>query len=91
MTEKKKPERMCVACREHKSKNELMRVVRDTDGTVRNDTTLKADGRGAYVCKSRKCIETAEKRNLFSRAFKTRVDLEIYAELLRSVDYKEGV
>lgn len=86
MTEKKKPERMCVACRNHKSKNELIRVVRDANGTIRPDTTLKADGRGAYVCKSRKCIETAEKRNLFSRTFKTRVASEIYAELLSSLD-----
>ena len=34
MQAKKKPERMCIGCREQKEKNELCRVVRDKDGNI---------------------------------------------------------
>jgi predicted RNA-binding protein YlxR (DUF448 family) len=51
------PQRTCVACRQVKSKRELIRVVRAPDGRVLVDEKGKADGRGAYLCRDRACWE----------------------------------
>ena len=55
------PERMCVACRERKQKREMIRVVRNMDGTLSVDDTGKAPGRGAYICPTLDCLERAKK------------------------------
>ena len=52
MAEKKTPMRMCVACREMKSKKELIRIVRTPENEIKADLTGKASGRGAYICRS---------------------------------------
>ena len=52
---------MCVGCREMKEKRELLRVVHTPDGAVFLDRTGKANGRGAYVCKSAQCLQKAVK------------------------------
>ncbi len=59
MTPKHVPQRTCVACRQVKSKRELIRVVRAPDGRVYVDETGKANGRGAYLCRDRACWEKA--------------------------------
>ena len=57
MRRKRVPQRTCVACRQVKSKRELIRVVRAPDGRVCVDETGKAHGRGAYLCRDRRCWE----------------------------------
>ena len=46
MKQKKVPVRMCVACRQGKPKKELIRIVRNKEGSVGVDLTGKAQGRG---------------------------------------------
>ena len=75
-----KPQRMCVVCREMKTKEQLIRVVKSKDG-VSIDTTFRAQGRGAYVCRSIDCIENAQKRGAFERSFSVKVDPELYSTL----------
>ncbi len=75
-----KPQRMCVVCREMKTKEQLIRVVKSKDG-VSIDTTFRAQGRGAYVCRSIDCIENAQKRGAFERSFSMKVDPELYSTL----------
>jgi predicted RNA-binding protein YlxR (DUF448 family) len=58
MRRKHVPQRSCVACRQVKSKRELIRVVRAPDGKILVDETGKANGRGAYLCRDRACWET---------------------------------
>ena len=53
------PQRTCVACRQVKAKRELVRVVRTLRGDIEIDTTGKMDGRGAYLCPNRECLEKA--------------------------------
>ncbi|HEY97544.1 MAG TPA: YlxR family protein [Dehalococcoidia bacterium] len=53
------PQRTCVACREVKTKHELVRVVRTPDGNIELDSTGKKNGRGAYICPNRDCWEKA--------------------------------
>ena len=62
--------RMCIACRNMKSKEELIRVVKIKGEMPEIDLTFKAQGRGAYICKSRDCYLKAQKSRCFERAFK---------------------
>ena len=49
------PLRTCVACREVKSKRELVRLVRSADGDIQVDTSGREPGRGAYLCRMPEC------------------------------------
>ena len=75
---KKIPIRQCVACREHREKPLLARIVRTPDGTVQYDGRGKVSGRGAYICRSRACLEKAVKSKALSRALETEITQEIY-------------
>ncbi len=86
MTVKKVPMRMCTGCREMKPKKELVRVVKTSDGEIRLDTTGKLNGRGAYICKNKECLNKARKMNAFSRAFEMTVPNEIYNQLETELD-----
>lgn len=81
MTNKKTPLRMCVGCRQMREKAQLLRIVRQKDGTVLPDLTGKASGRGAYICKSGECLKKAEKTGALSRALNTAVDKGVYDSL----------
>ncbi len=80
---KKRRPRTCVGCGEESPKRELLRVVRTPEGTVCYDPTGKANGRGAYVCARRECIEAAKKRKSFARALKMEAPDELFEELLK--------
>ncbi|AEE91414.1 conserved protein of unknown function [Tepidanaerobacter acetatoxydans Re1] len=88
MKRKKVPMRMCIGCKEMKPKNELIRIVRTTDGKIEIDPTGKKSGRGAYLCKNDKCIEASMRENQLSKALDFRVTkemvLNIKEELLNS-------
>ena len=81
VTKKQRP-RTCVGCGEESPKRALLRVIRSPEGDVRFDPTGKANGRGAYVCACRKCVESAKKKRAFSRALKVEVPESLYSELL---------
>ncbi len=76
------PERKCVACGEHFPQKTMIKVTKSGD-TFFIDETKKANGRGAYVCANRKCIELACTKKQFNRSFKASVPEEIYEELLK--------
>ena len=78
---KKVPERMCVVCRNHASKDGFLRVVKTKSGEIVLDTDKKREGRGAYICANEKCIAEAKKRKSFAKAFKMNVDMNIYTQL----------
>ena len=56
------PQRTCVACRQVKTKRELIRLVRIDDGRVEVDTSGRKAGRGAYLCNTPECWEVGLKR-----------------------------
>jgi predicted RNA-binding protein YlxR (DUF448 family) len=62
--------RRCVVCRIPAAKHDLHRVVRDPDGSIRDDPTGKAPGRGAYLCGSATCFDVARKRRTVGRALR---------------------
>lgn len=53
------PQRTCIACRRKDAKRDYVRLVRTPEGTVEVDPTGKRNGRGAYLCPTRSCWNTA--------------------------------
>lgn len=74
---KKKPQRMCVSCRERRDKNDLIRVTLAEDGSLIYDPTGKLPGRGAYLCKNEKCISIELKAHRISKGLKVSGDSKI--------------
>ena len=68
-----KPMRRCIACRESKPQDELIRfVLNGQDPAV--DLSGRAEGRGFYLCRSEECMRTAVKRKAFNRVCKRNLD-----------------
>lgn len=80
--------RRCVSCRKNFQKSELLRVVKTPDENFEIDLSGKAQGRGAYICKSSACAENAKKRRQFDKSFKTKVPDEIYEKIISVIDNK---
>lgn len=88
LMEKNVPLRMCVACRNKRTKTELLRVVRQKEtGKIFIDETKKADGRGAYLCRHAECLRLARKKKGFERSFKCKVSGLIYDDLEKEMEY----
>lgn len=81
---KKIPQRTCLACGGTKSKKELIRIVKQSDGNIFIDKTGKANGRGAYICNNVECLDKAIKSKRLDKNFETEINNEIY-ESLRGV------
>ncbi|MEF9894192.1 MAG: YlxR family protein [Clostridia bacterium] len=78
---RKIPLRMCVGCREMKTKAELMRVVKAPDGQLSLDPVGKKPGRGAYVCVNAACLAKARKQRSLARALETQITEDVYDQL----------
>ena len=78
---KKIPIRQCLGCREHKPKNELIRVVRSPEGEVSLDFRGKKPGRGAYVCPNAGCLAKVRKSRALERAFSAPLPAEVWEAL----------
>ncbi len=86
MKSRKVPLRKCLGCNEQKTKHELIRVVKNKDGEIFMDLAGKANGRGAYICKSLECFEKAYKRKAIERALKTKVDDDVYEKMRKELE-----
>ena len=76
-TKNKIPMRQCTGCREMKSKKEMLRVLKTTEDEIVLDTTGKKNGRGAYLCLSRECLD---------KAIKNAVPDEVYERLKKELE-----
>ncbi len=85
MKSRKKPQRMCVACREKKDKFDLVRIVKTPESEVLIETKKRVNGRGAYLCNKIECIEKAKKTNALGNALDIKVPEEIYEDLKRNI------
>ena len=79
------PQRMCIACRKMKAKDELIKIVKSDSG-AELDKNQNKFGRGAYVCKNEECINAVKKRRSLSKHFKTQIDGKIYEELETQIE-----
>lgn len=83
---KKIPLRQCVGCGEMKSKKEMMRVLKTTEGEICLDVTGKKNGRGAYICRSRDCLKKACRTKGLERSFQMAIPQEVYETLEKEFD-----
>lgn len=75
-----KQSRRCVACRESKQQNQMLRITRINNEYL-IDINNKLGGRGAYVCKDSNCINLTIKKKLLNKSYKSNVDIQIYDKL----------
>ena len=72
-----------------KSKKEMIRVLKTSENTFELDATGKKNGRGAYVCCSKECLEKAIKNKGLERSFKQAIPSEVYEALKKEMDALE--
>lgn len=88
-TTKRIPLRKCTACSQMVPKKDLLRVILTPENEVLVDLTGKQNGRGAYLCKTKECLEKAKKQKSLERSLKTVISDSVYgkiAEVIESVD-----
>ena len=78
------PIRTCVCCGEKKPKHELLRIVRNLDGSISVDRTGKSLGRGAYLCPNPDCVIAAQKKRKLDKSFRQNVPDSIYEQIQKS-------
>lgn len=78
---RKAPTRTCIACGKSGDKRAFVRVVRTPQGGVVLDTTGRAQGRGAYLCKDAACLEKAVAGHLLDGRLRTKVSADDYKRL----------
>ena len=73
--------RSCIGCGAKKPKKELIRIVREPDGSIHPDASGRSNGRGAYLCRNNACLQRCRKTNGLNRAFREQVTSSVYAAL----------
>ena len=63
------PQRTCVGCRVRTAKSDLLRLV-VVEGEIVPDPRGRLPGRGAHLHPDLRCLELAERRRAFPRAFR---------------------
>lgn len=87
---KKIPLRQCVGCGEMKGKKDMMRVLKTAENEICLDLSGKKNGRGAYVCKSKDCLQKAGKNKGLERSFKMSIPKEVYETLEKEFENLEA-
>ena len=84
--------RRCIACRESKPQDELIRFVLNGQEPVA-DISGRAEGRGFYLCRNAECLKTAIKRKAFNRVCKRNLDEKEISRLVGQVldSYQGGM
>jgi len=79
---KRIPQRTCVACRQVKPKQKLIRLVRSPDGSVEVDISGKKSGRGAYLCQIPECWRVGLKGGRLEYALRTTLTSDSREQLI---------
>lgn len=81
MKTRKIPLRTCVITKECLPKQELLRIVRTPEGTVKVDETGKLNGRGAYIKKDIAVLEKAQKSKILEKRLECNIEDNVYEEI----------
>ena len=76
---------MCVGCKQMFAKKDLVRVVKNKEGRIMIDTIGKMNGRGAYICAKKDCLDKSIKTRQLERTFQMQISTLIYDELYDSL------
>lgn len=74
---KNSPKRQCVGCSQMQEKKELMRVIKTPEGEILLDQTGRKNGRGAYVCRRKECLDMAIKKKGLERSLGIAIPMEV--------------
>ena len=83
---RKMPMRQCIGCQQMKNKKELLRVIKTPEEEIVLDVTGRKNGRGAYLCFSKECLEKAVKTRGLERSLKTKIPQSVYEQLTKEMD-----
>ena len=94
MANKKIPMRQCIGCREMKAKKDIIRVLKtasaeDESPEIILDATGRKNGRGAYICPNRDCLDLAMKNKGLERSFKMAISKDVYEMLAKEMEQLE--
>ena len=70
---KKLPQRTCMGCNSKKDKNELIRIVKNSENEIFVDISGKQNGRGAYICNNYNCLEKLIKSKRLEKVFEMKI------------------
>lgn len=73
-----------------KSKKEMIRVIRTSEGEFLLDATGRKNGRGAYLCPNSDCLAKAMKNKGLERSFKQAIPKEVYEALEKEMEVLES-
>lgn len=73
-----------------KSKKEMIRVIRTSEGEFLLDATGRKNGRGAYLCLNGDCLAKAVKNKGLERSFKQAIPKEVYEALEKEMEVLES-
>ena len=73
-----------------KSKKEMIRVIRTSEGEFLLDATGRKNGRGAYLCPNSDCLAKAVKNKGLERSFKRAIPKEVYEALEKEMEVLES-
>ena len=73
-----------------KSKKEMIRVIRTSEGEFLLDATGRKNGRGAYLCPNSACLAKAVKNKGLERSFKQAIPKEVYEALEKEMEVLES-
>jgi hypothetical protein len=73
--------RQCIGCGQMNEKRLMYRVLKTQEGELLLDSTGRKNGRGAYLCPNRECLERAIKSRGLERSFKMQIDRQVYEAL----------
>lgn len=87
-----KNQRKCIATGEVKPISELLRFTLTSDNTLVPDFDKKLDGRGLYVCVSKKLLQKALAKKLFAKAVHTGLKIsEDLEQQTQHLLYRKGL
>ena len=82
--DKMNPIRTCMGCNKKENKDDFIRIVK-YNNKIFIDSSLKHEGRGAYLCKDLKCLKKIKKNKRLNNSFKMNISNEIYENLRRVI------
>ena len=68
----------------------MLRVLKTSEEEFVLDATGRKNGRGAYLCFSKECLEKAIKNKGLERSFKQAIPKEVYENLERELENLEN-
>jgi predicted RNA-binding protein YlxR (DUF448 family) len=75
--------RKCVVTNQVMPRDNLFRIVKLPDNSIKIDYSYRTNGHGVYLKKDAEVVKLAQSKKVLDRLLETKVPEEIYQEMLR--------